>query len=98
MKSATSLKRDWDKPNKQARFLQPFRQSQIRRALHHPAKAGNHRLNALAKYHINRDQDSSRFYVENAFELATTLEYDRGVAAATLTKGILGLHILPKSS
>ena len=46
-------------------------------------------LNYLAKYHVNVDQDSSRFYVEKALALAEKLNYRRGYGLAKLTMGIL---------
>src|SRR5688572_24538680 len=46
-------------------------------------------LNFLAKYHINGDQDSGRFYADKALALAQKLDYKRGVGMATLTRGIL---------
>lgn len=46
-------------------------------------------LNFLAKYHINVDQDSGRFYVEKALTLAEKLNYPKGLGQAHLTLGIL---------
>jgi tetratricopeptide (TPR) repeat protein len=46
-------------------------------------------LNYLAKYHINVDQDSGRFYVQQAILLSKKLNYKRGIGMATLTEGIL---------
>jgi serine phosphatase RsbU (regulator of sigma subunit)/tetratricopeptide (TPR) repeat protein len=46
-------------------------------------------LNRIAKYHVNKDQDSAWFYVQKAYDLSTSLDYPNGIAFAKLTMGVL---------
>lgn len=61
--------------------------NKVRRSENDTIKANG--LNFLAKYHINKDQDSAWFYVENALLLSQKLGYRAGTAYANLTIGIL---------